>query len=208
MSARSRWMRSSYCAITPSIQCSDHCGLLCCHCMSGCCREAAEGCICCQHKCYSTATGCTGIMCVCNCMCLVSACAFPCQKVSRPRVRTGVGRRAGDDAHPYATRALTCAARCVDGARVVSEHPVPLDGVLLDDWPRMRLLQDGRPRCGTRRGYDGRTRQRRRGALRDVRHSRRAGMLYAERRCGRMLWTCGADVICLMYFGGRTGFVW
>jgi hypothetical protein len=69
-----------YCAITPSVQMTTSSQCCCCNTLTGCCREAAEGCICWEFKEWCTCTGCTCCKCVCTCCCCAWAGAFPCQK--------------------------------------------------------------------------------------------------------------------------------
>jgi len=67
-----------YCALTPSIACSNSCQVLCCNYQQVCCQEAQEGCICQQNKCWLNCTRVTLCKVTCGYCCLVGACAVPC----------------------------------------------------------------------------------------------------------------------------------
>jgi len=69
-----------YCAITPSVQITCSCAITCMNCLCSCCREGAEGCICCESKTWQTCTGMTCVKCVLQLCCVACASAVPCQK--------------------------------------------------------------------------------------------------------------------------------
>ena len=70
----------AYVALTPSVAVTTSCSFLCYHCLCGCCREAAEGCILCEEKIWASLAQCTLLKCAGKLCCLASACVFPCHK--------------------------------------------------------------------------------------------------------------------------------